>query len=653
MSEISVAIDIGTSRTKVAWRDTFGEVHFLNWDGTPYLPSVFHLPAASQDILLGEDALEAMEDEYNGYINNLKREIMEGRGVPLTHAERTETAEQLFAALFLQIREALLSQVAELDGLLPEQVVITVPGQASSAWRDVLQQAAQEAGFLSHQIMAEPIAAARGWLMEQDIDEATLVVLDCGGGTTDWSVVQCQRGRVTRPLDFKVESMALGGADVDLSLYQYVRSNHHSDSVTRYPAPKLINRLKAYKESALVGDSPKPIRLAGVQLNLDTDAVSQAYRSAFIEPLLDQCIPYLEKVTAQYNDASLLPVGGGQNPLLTVALKKAIPDLGMVNTKDAGLAVIFGSLALAQHQKKPQEQKIAEKPPQRSRSESWDTPDIHGWNTKQVQAWQQEVADKLGIAVVQQDRLKDGTQGPEMVLIPPGKYLMGSPPGEVGRDDSEGPQHQVTISQPFLLGQCALSFTHYDHYCELTGTKKPKDGAFLYGKWGRVDRPVINLSWEETKVYCLWLSQQTGLNYCLPTEAQWEYACRAGTMTPFWWGKQISTDQANYNGAFVYDKGPKGEYRGKTLPVVSFDANPWGLYQMHGNVWEWVLDGRNKSYHEAPNEDSAWESGDSKRRVLRGGSWGNFPWNLRSADHYRYTRGYRYDYIGFRLSRTL
>jgi formylglycine-generating enzyme required for sulfatase activity len=168
-----------------------------------------------------------------------------------------------------------------------------------------------------------------------------------------------------------------------------------------------------------------------------------------------------------------------------------------------------------------------------------------------------------------------------MVIIPPGRFLMGSP-AEAERAQDKDPQHPVTIARALAIGRFAVTFEEYDRFCAKTGRAKPGDSG-----WGRGQRPVINVSWDDATAYCAWLSQQTGHAYRLPSEAEWEYAARAGTTSAFWWGNQIDPSLANYDGNYTYANGPKGEYRERTLPVESFQPNPFGLYQVHGNVWEW------------------------------------------------------------------
>jgi formylglycine-generating enzyme required for sulfatase activity len=152
-----------------------------------------------------------------------------------------------------------------------------------------------------------------------------------------------------------------------------------------------------------------------------------------------------------------------------------------------------------------------------------------------------------------------------------------------------------------------------------------------------------------------WLSSQTHCDYRLPTEAEWEYCCRSGSTSPFWWGSSIAPTQANYDGNYVYEGGgSRGEWRQATVPVNQFAANPWGLYQVHGNVWEWCEDSWHDDYNGAPANGSVWLKGaEADRRVVRGGSWNYFPGSLRSANRGGNTPDVRYDNLGFRVGRTL
>ena len=246
--------------------------------------------------------------------------------------------------------------------------------------------------------------------------------------------------------------------------------------------------------------------------------------------------------------------------------------------------------------------------------------------------------------------LRDCAECPELVVVPAGSFEMGSPESEAGRNDDEGPVHRVRIERPFAVGVYEVTFAEWDACVSGGGCGgyRPDDEG-----WGRGNRPVINVNWEDARSYVDWLSKETGEEYRLLSESEWEYVARGGTRTPFYTGETISTGQANYDGRFTYGSGPKGLYRGRTVAVGSFDANGYGLRDMHGNVREWVEDCWNGSYRGAPADGSAWASGNCSRRVLRGGSWVSRPWHIRSALRIRLFTGGRNSGSGFRVARML
>jgi formylglycine-generating enzyme required for sulfatase activity len=206
----------------------------------------------------------------------------------------------------------------------------------------------------------------------------------------------------------------------------------------------------------------------------------------------------------------------------------------------------------------------------------------------------------------------------EMIAIPGGTFLMGSPENEAGRRDTESPQHQVSVPS-FFIGKYLLTQAQYQ-------AVMGNNPARFKGN----NRPVEKVSWDDAVAFCQKLTQKTGKNYKLPSEAQWEYACRAGTTTPFYFGKTITPDLVNYDGNYVYAAAPKGKYRKQTTDVGTFPPNAFGLYDMHGNVWEWCEDDWQENYIIAPLNGSASIS-QSTRKVLRGGSWNTVPGNCRSA----------------------
>jgi len=239
-------------------------------------------------------------------------------------------------------------------------------------------------------------------------------------------------------------------------------------------------------------------------------------------------------------------------------------------------------------------------------------------------------------ALTPADMFKECPDCPEMIVVPAGKFVMGAAPNEPGSEDSERPQHTVTITSPFAVGRFAVTFAEWDACLADGGCRRytPPDKG-----WGRGRMPVINIRWDDARAYVKWLSSRTGKTYRLLSEAEREYVTRAGTTTPFWWGSSISTDQANYDGSFSYPPfsgGPTGVIRERPLPVDAFAPNPWGLYQVHGNVYEWVEDCWHRSYQDgnspgAPTDGSPWTDDDCNRHVLRGGAWNDAPWRLRSS----------------------
>ncbi|MBW4693492.1 MAG: formylglycine-generating enzyme family protein [Lyngbya sp. HA4199-MV5] len=236
----------------------------------------------------------------------------------------------------------------------------------------------------------------------------------------------------------------------------------------------------------------------------------------------------------------------------------------------------------------------------------------------------------------------------EMVLIPGGSFLMGSPEDELGRSDTEGPPHTVTVST-FCFGKYPVTQAQWKAVAALPQVNQAleADPSDFKGE----NRPVENVSWYEAMEFCDRLSHHTGRTYRLPSEAEWEYACRAGTTTPFHFGETITSDLANYYGENTYGAEPKGTSRGETTPVGNFGvANAFGLYDMHGNVWEWCANHWHGNYDGAPTDGSVWLSDDQEAgRLLRGGSWRSYPAYCRSAYRFYDHPGARNYSIGFRV----
>ncbi|HRC71511.1 MAG TPA: formylglycine-generating enzyme family protein [Candidatus Competibacter sp.] len=263
------------------------------------------------------------------------------------------------------------------------------------------------------------------------------------------------------------------------------------------------------------------------------------------------------------------------------------------------------------------------------RPPSW----VDDWGTDEYGHWATfSVENRQGQKITQ-----------KMRWIKPGTFLMGSPENELARWDTEGPQHSVTIRQGFWLFNTACTQALWE---AVTGG----DSTQLED----ADSPVDRVTWNGCQTFMNRLNERlSGLDLTLPSEAQWEYACRAGTATPFSFGTNITPEQVNYDGNYPYVSGNKGRYRQKAVPVASLPPNPWGLYEMHGNVWEWCQDHWHDNYQGAPTDGSAWEDYDTAGadRVLRGGSWDRKARNVRSVSRLHIDPGYRFDGIGLRCAR--
>ncbi|MCE2838546.1 MAG: formylglycine-generating enzyme family protein, partial [Cyanobium sp. 49614_E6] len=270
-------------------------------------------------------------------------------------------------------------------------------------------------------------------------------------------------------------------------------------------------------------------------------------------------------------------------------------------------------------------------------------PTVRGLILRAGNGWQQQT-EHITVSGYKQELAKDIAI--TMVQVPAGSFQMGSPDTEADRRGNEGPQHRVQL-QSFFIGQTPVTQAQWQvvagwpkQQLELESQPSLFQGA---------NRPVERVSWHEAVEFCRRLSARTGRDYGLPSEAQWEYACRAGSTTPFAFGETLTPELANYDWTETYASGPKGVSRQQTTEVGSFPANAWGLHDMHGNVWEWCLDPWHDSYTGAPADGSAWTAGGGASRLLRGGSWRFRPAYCRSAVRLSSPPDYRDGGIGFRV----
>jgi formylglycine-generating enzyme required for sulfatase activity len=242
-----------------------------------------------------------------------------------------------------------------------------------------------------------------------------------------------------------------------------------------------------------------------------------------------------------------------------------------------------------------------------------------------------------------QDRFRECARDcPWMIVIPPGEFIMGSPDDEPGRRSNEGPRQKITISKAFAVAEFDVTFAEWDACVAVGGCPRAVDSGF-----GRGNRPVINVNWDDAKKYAEWLSLMTGQQYRLLTEKEFEYVARAGTATAFSWGNEIGKGNANCIGC-----GSKWD-NSETAPVGSFNPNSFGVFDMHGNVWKWVENCYRDSLHGIAPVASARTARSCSHRVVRGGGWSSAPSNLRSAYRDGWPADVRYHGLGIRIARTL
>jgi formylglycine-generating enzyme required for sulfatase activity len=274
---------------------------------------------------------------------------------------------------------------------------------------------------------------------------------------------------------------------------------------------------------------------------------------------------------------------------------------------------------------------------------------VIGWYNQAQYQWR--IVMRPAVLTAEQEKQKAAMPGsdfrecargcPTMIVVPAGKFIMGSPETEKDRKDNEGPRHEVTITKPFAVGRTDITFAEWDMCVAARACPKVPDNG-----WGRSDRPVIGVSWEEATAYVTWLKRSTGKDYRLLSEAEWEYAARSGNQGPWWFGDDDSR-LADYA---WFDQNSEN----KTQPVAKKAGNAFGLYDMHGDVWQWVEDPYHDNYDGAPSDGSVWRhGGDAARRVLRGGAWNGKPGYLRSASRSWLSTGGRFTDSGFRVARAL
>jgi formylglycine-generating enzyme required for sulfatase activity len=256
----------------------------------------------------------------------------------------------------------------------------------------------------------------------------------------------------------------------------------------------------------------------------------------------------------------------------------------------------------------------------------------------------QPLSRNENVALRPMDHFKECESCPEMIVVPAGQFSMGASENEPGSTPDERPQHQVSFTQSFSVGRFAVTFDEWDACLAAGGCSyRPSDQ-----NWGRGKQPFTNLLWDEAREYVGWLSRKTGRSYQLLSEAEREYVTRAGTSSAYWWGGDFAPLQANS----AHPTDHSQAMLTRALPVDSFAPNPWGFFQVHGNVYDWVEDCRNDSYENAPSDGSAWMNGNCEVHTLRGGTFSRRPEALRSAARLGSGGTNRIIYMSVRVART-
>lgn len=641
----TISIDFGTSFTSAAWINPKTEqpepIRFID-TGMEKIPSLVYYPPKGEAIV-GEAVLTLLKNlnQYSekqrfeiksAIIPGLKRRLS-ANGIhalanrpPLNHAE-------ILSEIFKKIKTE--AEVNCFGGAPVVKVVLSHPVVISQVNKDILKQAARLAGFNVVQMIEEPVAAAMGFTLNDNNVGKGILVYDFGGGTFDVAYVTQQgRDRYQVPIPTDGEDRC-GGDDIDMALYdhwetliekRYLRSiSNVADEIDlaflmhcRYQKESL-SELDQKKFSVAL---PAPEQLK-VTRTLDRGTLNQLMR-----PVVDKTIlktqSILKKIKHANNklDTVVLIGGSSRIPFVMERLQKILP-IEPLQPLSRDVAVCIGALIATQPVRNTIA-KTASKAPNRTSKKK----------AKVVEKVTKNITPSAG------DIWYEPLTRMGMVWVPAGSFRMGSPLSEKEREEDEGPLHIVTLDG-FWMGQFPVTQGQWQ---KVMGTNPSR---FKIGD----HYPVEYVSWRDAQVFIKKINEhhEGGCRFALPTEAQWEYACRAGTNTPFYFGDNLNTDQANFNGHLPYGDGPIGLYREKTTPVGTFPPNSFGLFDMHGNVWEWCSDRYGGEYSSTKISNPKGPSS-GVSRVLRGGCWNDGAWICRSAYRNLSSPSSRHSYTGFRLT---
>jgi len=610
-----LAIDFGTSRIKAAyWDEESGKavVLPLGKGGRLYVPSLFHVGKDGK-IRFGDEAEVMLHHDPQGVVENLKLDLDKPiKYVP--NGQQVKSAE-LMALLFRRIIDYASRQVPSFNGNAPKTLVLTLPSRWD--YSDIYMDALETIGYEGEKVVIrEPEAAGLAYVAEQKPKpDDMLVVLDFGGGTIDWACLRVDaKGSPQMIAELPPGGITAAGSHVDAGLLDEMMaliSDEQRRMVLQRRA-QFLEQIRQLKESqngtaSLSGeDGLLEVQLGAEAFVYPRELFEQVVRREVLDQAVEGIGNYLRRVARTVNggsaDRQLWCVMAGGTRLLSgleERVKEQLLDIG----KSSGVTVNIGAVAQA------------------------DFVTVRGAVLRAAPA-----------------RIKPRPQPVDVpenfVFIHGGEFVMGSPTYEPERQNNEAP-HQVIVSD-FIIGRFAVTQAEWQF---VTGTNP--------SKFKGANFPVENVSWEDCQAFLQTINKKTGRMYRLPTEAEWEYACRAGTSTPFNTGGNLTTDQANYNGDKPYNNNRKGKYRGVTVPVNSFSPNRWGLYNMHGNVSEWCSDWYDSDYYNECKVKGMVENPAGTEtglfRVIRGGCGGSNAGGCRSAYRLGFTPGDRNFSVGFRI----
>ncbi len=615
-----LAIDFGTSRIKAAyWDAERGEavVLPLGKGGRLYVLSLFHVSKDGK-IRFGDEAEVMLHHDPQGVVENLKLDLDKPiKYVP--NGQQVKSAE-LMALLFRRIIDYASRQVPAFGGSAPKTLVLTLPSRWD--YSDIYMDALETIGYTGEKVVIrEPEAAGLAWVEEQNPKpDDMLVVLDFGGGTIDWACLRVdEKGRPAMIAELPPGGITAAGSHVDAGLLDEMmdRINNDQRREVQQRRAQVLEQIRQLKESqngtaTLSGeDGLLEVQLGAEAFEYPRELFEKVVKREVIDQAVEGIGGYLRRVARTVKsgnaDRQLWCVMAGGTRLLSgleERMKEQILEIG----KSCGVAMNVGAIAQA------------------------DFATVRGAVLRAVGIRQVDPEAKPVPDRVLRSKQKDVPENFE--LIHGGEFTMGSPTYEPERKSDET-QHQVRVSD-FYIGKYVVTQAEWE---SVTGTNPSAfKGANL---------PVEQVSWDDCQAFIQALNRKTFQTYRLPTEAEWEYACRAGTTTPFSTGGNLTTEQANYNGNYPYNNNQKGQHRKQTVAVDSFEPNAWGLYNMHGNVWEWCSDWY--GVYESGRVENPGGSKNGSDRVIRGGSWSNSAEVCRSAYRDYGTPAGRSRYVGFRL----